>query len=158
MNSAAPCLNASEAAKRLGVSTKALRLYEKHGLLAPKRTSAGYRVYGPKEMLRATEIIALRALDLSLTQVERVLNGDAESLATALAVHEATLEDEINRLGCKIDKVRRLRKDVARGQMPDNGELLHLLDHGVETGGPFEHSRHGASGGVNFATNAGNSR
>ncbi|HRD47212.1 MAG TPA: MerR family transcriptional regulator, partial [Caulobacter sp.] len=46
-------LNASEAARRLGVSVKALRLYEKRGLLTPPRTGAGWRVYGPAEMARA---------------------------------------------------------------------------------------------------------
>ncbi|HEY9348253.1 MAG TPA: MerR family transcriptional regulator, partial [Inquilinus sp.] len=55
-------LNASEAARRLGVSTKALRLYEQRGLLAPVRSAAGWRAYGPDEMGRAGEIAALRAL------------------------------------------------------------------------------------------------
>ena len=43
MNSSAPFLNASEAAGRLGVSAKALRLYEQRGLLAPLRSAAGWR-------------------------------------------------------------------------------------------------------------------
>ena len=44
-------LSASDAASQLGVTTKALRLYEQRGLMAPGRTPAGYRVYGPDEML-----------------------------------------------------------------------------------------------------------
>ncbi len=60
MSSSARILNPSEAAKRLGVSTKALRLYEQRGLVAPVRTAAGWRVYGPAEMVRAAEIVALR--------------------------------------------------------------------------------------------------
>jgi hypothetical protein len=35
MSSSAPFLNASGAAKRLGVSIKALRLYEQQGLVIP---------------------------------------------------------------------------------------------------------------------------
>ena len=66
MNSSAPFLNASEAASRLGVSAKALRLYEQRGLLAPLRSAAGWRAYGPDEMSRAREIVALRALGFSL--------------------------------------------------------------------------------------------
>jgi DNA-binding transcriptional MerR regulator len=34
-------LSAADAARRLGVSAKALRLYEERGLIAPGRTSAG---------------------------------------------------------------------------------------------------------------------
>ena len=59
MSSSSQFLNPSEAAKRLGVSAKALRLYEQRGLIAPVRTMAGWRIYGPAEMARAAEIAAL---------------------------------------------------------------------------------------------------
>ena len=75
MTSATQFLSASQAASRLGVSNKALRLYEQRGLISPVRTEAGWRAYGPAEMDKATEIVALRALGLSLTQVARVLQG-----------------------------------------------------------------------------------
>ena len=76
MNSSTQFLNPSEAARRLGVSVKALRLYEQRGLVAPIRSAAGWRAYGPAEMARAGEIAALRALGFSLAQVARVLKGD----------------------------------------------------------------------------------
>ena len=43
MSTSGRFLNPSQAAERLGVSTKALRLYEQHGLLKPIRTAAGWR-------------------------------------------------------------------------------------------------------------------
>jgi DNA-binding transcriptional MerR regulator len=128
MYSSTPCLNASEAARRLGVSIKALRLYEQQGLVTPGRTAAGYRVYGPDVMARAAEVVALRALGLSLAHVGRVLDGDPQSLGTALAAHETALDDEIHELVRKLDKVRSIRSDLARGQMPADGELPRLLD------------------------------
>src|ERR1700761_4409510 len=123
-----PFLNASEAARQLGVSTKALRLYEQRGLLTPERTPAGYRTYGPEMMARAAAIVALRALGLSVAQVSRVLEGDPQSLEPALAAHEATLHAEIRRLVNTIDKVQRLRADLARGQAPADGGLARLLN------------------------------
>jgi DNA-binding transcriptional MerR regulator len=128
MSSSTSCLNASEAAGRLGVSIKALRLYEQQGLVTPGRTAAGYRAYGPTDMVRAAEVVALRALGLSLAQVTRVLDGDPRSLGAGLAAHEATLDDEIHDLVRKLDKVRSIRADLARGQMPGDGELTRLLD------------------------------
>ena len=80
-------LNPSDAARKLGVSAKALRLYEQRGLIAPIRTAAGWRAYGPDEMSRAAEIVALRQLGLSLGQIACVLGGDARSLEPALAAH-----------------------------------------------------------------------
>jgi DNA-binding transcriptional MerR regulator len=127
VSSSAQFLNASEAAKRLGVSTKALRLYEERGLVSPVRTDAGWRVYGPGEMARAAEIVALRALGLSLAQVARVLWGEAQDLEPALAAHQAILEGQIRHLVGTVEKVRGLRTDLAQGQMPGAGELARLL-------------------------------
>lgn len=120
-------LNASEAARRLGVSTKALRLYEQRGLLAPVRSAAGWRAYGPDEMRRAGEIAALRALGLSLAQVARVLQGDPQGLEPALAAHQAALEGRLRQLTGTIERVHGLRDDLARGRAPTAGELAGLL-------------------------------
>jgi DNA-binding transcriptional MerR regulator len=127
VSSSARFLNPSEAAKRLGVSAKALRLYEQRGLIAPARTAAGWRVYGPDEMARVAEIAALRQLGLSLRQVTRVLGGDPESLEPALAAHQTALEDRVHQLVDAIDKVRRWRADLRAGQAPAAGELGRLL-------------------------------
>jgi hypothetical protein len=45
-------LSPSETARSLGVSVKALRVYEAEGLVEPHRTEAGWRVYGPDQMTR----------------------------------------------------------------------------------------------------------
>ncbi|OXJ13134.1 MerR family transcriptional regulator [Burkholderia sp. AU6039] len=127
MSDATRGLSASEAAMRLGVSVKALRLYERQGLVTPGRTAAGYRAYGPDDLARAAEVAALRALGLSLAQVANVLGGDARSLSDALATHEAALGRGIQDLVGKVDKVRAIRADLARGRMPDDGELTRLL-------------------------------
>jgi DNA-binding transcriptional MerR regulator len=127
VNSSAQFLSPSEAARRLGVSVKALRLYEQRGLIAPARTAAGWRAYGPDEMARVAEIVALRELGLNLSQVARVLGGDSESLEPALAAHQTALEGRVHQLVDAVDKVRRLRSDLAGGRAPAACELADLL-------------------------------
>lgn len=127
MNSSGEFLNASEAARRLGISAKALRLYEQRGLLAPIRTDAGWRAYGPNDLERASEIVALRALGFSLAQVERVLTGDARGLEPALAAHQGTLEARLRELAGVLDRLRGLRAELARGRAPTASELARLL-------------------------------
>jgi DNA-binding transcriptional MerR regulator len=127
VNASGQFLNPSEAARRLGISAKALRLYEQRGLLAPIRTAAGWRVYGPGEMARAGEIVALRELGLSLRQVQRVLEGITGQLEPALAAHQAVLETRLGDLASAIEKVCRLRAGLAEGQTPAAGELGRLL-------------------------------
>jgi DNA-binding transcriptional MerR regulator len=128
VNASAQFLNAAGAARRLGVSAKALRLYEQRGLLAPVRSAAGWRLYGPDQLSRAAEIVALRALGLSLGQVARVLGGDAEVLEPALAAHQASLEDQVRRIAGTLDKVRRVRADLAAGKAPLVRDLAGLLE------------------------------
>jgi DNA-binding transcriptional MerR regulator len=132
VSSSARFLNPSAAAQRLGVSAKALRLYEQHGLLTPSRTAAGWRAYGPDEMARATEIVALRALGLSLSQVARVLADDPHGVEPALAAHQATLEGRIRQLAGMIEKVRDVRAGLAQGRRPTAEELVRLLRPAAE--------------------------
>ncbi|TWT05141.1 MerR family transcriptional regulator [Reyranella sp. CPCC 100927] len=127
MNHAAQFLNASEAAQRLGVSAKALRLYEQRGLIVPLRTAAGWRAYGPGEMAKAADVVALRALGLSLAQVAQVVGGDSQCLEAALAAHQAVLESRIHQLAGTVEKVQGLRADLTRGEAPEARQLAHLL-------------------------------
>lgn len=118
----------SQAASRLGVSAKALRLYEERGLIAPERTRAGWRAYSPAEMARAREIVSLRSLGLSLAQVARVLGGDSGDLAAGLAAHEARLQTQAEHIASTLDKLRRMRSDLVRGQAPALTDLAHVID------------------------------
>ncbi len=126
MNSRTRFLSPSEAARRLGISAKALRIYEQRGLMTPRRTEAGWRSYGPVEMQCAGEIVALRALGLSLAQVASVLEGEAEGLEPALALHQSVLEGDARRLADTIERVRGLRAKLERGQRPTVTELTRL--------------------------------
>jgi DNA-binding transcriptional MerR regulator len=138
VSSSAQFLNPSAAAQRLGVSAKALRLYEQRGLVAPSRTAAGWRVYGPDEITRAAEIVALRALGLSLSQIARVLGDDPQGWEPALAAHQATLEGRIRQLLGAVEKVRDLRAGLVQGKPPTVKELVRLLGATAEFSVAFD--------------------
>lgn len=131
MTSSERFLSPAEAARRLGVSAKALRLYERRGLVVPVRTAAGYRAYGPTQMAVAAEIVTLRALGLSLSQVARVLGGDPQALAPALAAHQSALETQVKRLGEAIGRVRDLRAAMAAGAAPSSADVARLVSQGT---------------------------
>lgn len=132
MTASAQFLNASEAARQLGVSSKALRLYEERGLLLPHRTEAGWRAYGPEVMRRAAEVVALRELGFSLTQVQRVLAGDPEGLEPALAAHQSRLEGQLGQLAGIVARIRAVRGDLAQGKPPSTADLARLRNPSSE--------------------------
>ena len=120
----------AEAASRLGISPKALRLYEQRGLVEPVRSAAGWRAYGPAQMARLGEIAALRALGLSLAQVKRLLRGDGAGLEPALATHQTVLEAELRRIAMAVETVRAVRNELAAGEPPAIAELVRLAGRG----------------------------
>lgn len=66
-----------ELAERAGVTVKTVRFYSDRGLLPEAgRSSGGHRRYGPEALDRLRLIRSLRALDLPVPEVERVLDRD----------------------------------------------------------------------------------
>lgn len=65
-------LTALECAEQVGVSIRALRLYEQYGLISPRRTSKQWRLYGSTEIVRLNEILALKTLGLSLRDIAKL--------------------------------------------------------------------------------------
>jgi DNA-binding transcriptional MerR regulator len=84
--------SAKAVARRLGLSVKALRLYEELGLVTPPRTQKGWRVYRQAELERLSAIVALKQLGLPLKRIGELLKGGGD-LAAALELQEAALEE-----------------------------------------------------------------
>ena len=118
----------SEAASRLGVSAKALRLYEQRGLVVPVRSAAGWRAYGPQQMARIGEVVALRALGLTLAQIARLLAGDGQGLEASLQAHQGVLETRLGAVAAAVERVRVMRNDIAAGKVATLGALVQLAD------------------------------
>ncbi|WP_426304911.1 MerR family transcriptional regulator [Acidovorax facilis] len=127
MSSHVEPLLAAEASRHLGVSAKALRLYEQKGLLQPTRTVAGYRHYSQKDLMVAQDIVALRALGLSLAQIQRALRGDAAAMDLALASREAQLAAEFAAMKKASDRLRNMRHSLSHGQAQQPGDLSVAL-------------------------------
>ena len=141
MNPPPRSFSPAQASAALGVSAKALRLYEQHGLLVPDRARTGWRAYDARAMARAAEIVALRGLGLSLAQVARVLDGAPRDFDAGLSAHEARLREQARQIAAALERVRLLRADLAQAfaqeapltvgfalPWPWNGEWFALHD------------------------------
>ena len=106
---AAGMLSVGEVARRTGLTTRALRHYDRLSLLVPAAVSDdGYRWYRPDQVGLAITIARLRALDVPLDAVRAALSGAGdEELRQLLTAHRAVLQ-------ARDDRIRR---------------ALHSLDH-----------------------------
>jgi DNA-binding transcriptional MerR regulator len=80
-------LSAAECAARTGLTVRALRVYERHGLIHPPRSAKGWRRYGAVELTRLNTIVILKALGLTLAQIKAVQAETSPSLLRILEIH-----------------------------------------------------------------------
>ena len=128
-------LSPAETARRFGVSIKALRLYEQRGLLAPRRsrngsTGAAWRVYGPDQIARLHQILALKRLGLSLARIAELLSGP-DRLEAILALQEQALNRDSQALSRALTLVRAARVKLASGQALSIDDLANLTKETV---------------------------
>jgi len=77
-------LSAADCARRTGLTIRALRVYERAGLLKPARNAKSWRVYGPAELERLNIITALKGFGLTLAQIRRSFGATPPALAAVL--------------------------------------------------------------------------
>jgi DNA-binding transcriptional MerR regulator len=111
-------------AARTGLSVKTIRFYSDKGIVpATCHSPAGYRLYDVVALARLELVRTLRALDIDLATVRRVL-ADETSLPEVAAAHAAALDVQIRAL--------RLRRAVLaavanRESTPQEMDLMHKL-------------------------------
>jgi DNA-binding transcriptional MerR regulator/quercetin dioxygenase-like cupin family protein len=76
---AAGGLYVSQVAAMLGVSTSAIRLWEDEGLITPRRSKAGYRLFGPADLRRLIQIRDLRDEGINGTGVRKILEEESQA-------------------------------------------------------------------------------
>ena len=114
---ASPHLTPAQAARRLGVTIKALRLYESWGLVKPVRTDRGWRLYAPGDIERLSRALAFKAMGFSLSEVVGLLDADADALAAALATQEQRLIARRAAVDEALGAVRRARGGTAAARL-----------------------------------------
>ena len=105
----------SVAAELAGVHPQTLRIYEREGLVRPKRTTANARRYSERDIERLLEIKRLTSDGMNLEGVRRViqLTQELERLQARLAAIEADLLAHARRHRQELDAVRRsARRDL----------------------------------------------
>ncbi|ACU54867.1 transcriptional regulator, MerR family [Acidimicrobium ferrooxidans DSM 10331] len=88
----------SVAAELTGLHPQTLRVYERRGLLEPRRTGGGSRRYSEADLARLRRIIELTEQGLNLEGVKRVIE----------------LEEEVERLRAELDAARQRARERER--------------------------------------------
>lgn len=101
--------------QKTGLSPKALRIYERMGLIIPGRQENGYRVYTPVNVQEAEIIMLLRTTGLSLKLIEQLF-----------ALKRSTLSPEEKLRRCRV-LLREMQQELQQKQA-----AIHLALHNLE--------------------------
>jgi DNA-binding transcriptional MerR regulator len=121
-----------EFSRRSQLSLKALRLYERLGLLRPVAVDPGngYRRYHESQLYTARLIIMLRLLDMPLSEVGRVVSASGAEAAELIDAYWVSAE---RRFTAQRQVMASLRPGVAVSQMPAPELLVRERDVGEQT-------------------------
>jgi MerR family transcriptional regulator, thiopeptide resistance regulator len=115
-------------AELAGVTVRALHHYDRMALLKPRRTQAGYRLYGIGDLERLEQIVALKFLGLPLKQIKTLLDREARQLTDALRSQRRALEEKRRRLDRAIEAIRNAEKAIRPGQQADAAVLKKIIE------------------------------
>jgi DNA-binding transcriptional MerR regulator len=105
-----------------GLTTRALRHYDRLGLLCPQRMpSNGYRLYGPEEVDRLQQILIFRELGLPLDEIKDILADNSFDAQAALRRH-------LTKLKAKQQQLETLISSVEKTIKVNEGEIT-MTDH-----------------------------
>ncbi|MFD6439197.1 MerR family DNA-binding transcriptional regulator [Peribacillus sp. NPDC060186] len=118
----------SELAKEFDLTTRTLRYYEELGMLRPKRTETGKRVYGKKEYAQLKIIMRGKKYGFSLVEIKDiVLLFDKDR--TGIKQLEKTIDtagQKLNEINERIKELDELKRDFEQ-MIKGFTETLHGL-------------------------------
>jgi len=119
-----------EVVRRTGLTSRALRFYEARGLVGPLRTHTGRRLYGPSELERIAQILALKRAGLSLAQIQRLTARRPLDLARLIDAQLAAIADQEAEIAEARKLLLHVKSRIDRGEPVDAATFCSLIRNG----------------------------
>jgi MerR family transcriptional regulator, heat shock protein HspR len=119
----------SVAAELADMHPQTLRMYEARGLIEPKRSPKGTRLYSHQDVERLRRIQAMTAeLGMNLAGVERVF--ELEEQLESMSRKVIALEKRARELKAEVERLEKLRRELRAEIVPyeGGGELIRHRD------------------------------
>jgi DNA-binding transcriptional MerR regulator len=117
-----------EFAELAGVTVRSLHHYDRLGLLKPRRTPAGYRLYSLCDLDRLEQIVALKFLGIPLKEIGTFFNGGSYALPEALSMQRRVLEEKRRLLDNAINAIREAEQATRQGERPESAVLKKIIE------------------------------
>jgi DNA-binding transcriptional MerR regulator len=120
---------AIEFAQLAGVTVRTLHHYDRIGLLKPSGyTNAGYRLYGKHDLVRLQQIVTLKFIGFSLTQIKNLLNSNFFDLQVALTQQKEIIAEKHKQLALAIHAIEKAQDLLTRNDEPDWEAFKRIIE------------------------------
>lgn len=126
----ADSLDIAEVARLTGLTVRALRFYEARGLVRPLRTASGRRHYGPAELERLHQVIAMKRTGLTLAQIHKLSAGRTIDLGRLIAAQAEALDERHREIETARDLLRTILSRIDRSEPIDVATFCSLIRQG----------------------------
>lgn len=117
-----------EIAAFFNVSVKAVRIYEKKGIIKPARidSTTGYRYYTADQIQQINALLELKTLGFSLVEIKKIMLGNTtnEDFIQILEQKRSSWLDSISIAENKIDAINMISKRLSTSQSAKNIQEL----------------------------------
>ncbi len=110
------CLQISDLAKMLHITTRTIRLYEQMGLVEPpRRTEGGIRLYEKDDIKRFKMVLKVKALGLSLQEIKELADiYNREQLPEKIMPRLIELlNSHIDKIKKRVGQLQSLERDIS---------------------------------------------
>ncbi|WP_431872697.1 MerR family transcriptional regulator [Nocardiopsis eucommiae] len=112
----------------VGVTVRTLHHWDEIGLAGPsERSASGYRIYTASDIARIHRVIVYRELGVSLEEVARLLEADAEEATETLLQQRDLLRGRIRKLGRMVDALDRMAEARREGVLLSAEEQVAIF-------------------------------
>ncbi len=126
----ADSLDIAAVARLTGLTSRALRFYEARGLVTPLRSASGRRHYGPAELERLHQVMAMKRAGLTLGQIEKLGAGRKTDLAGLIAAQLRSLDERQSEIEAARGLLTSILSRLDRSEPIDVATFCSLIRQG----------------------------
>lgn len=120
---------ANEFAQVAGVTVRTLHHYDRIGLLKPGGyTNTGYRLYRKHDLVRLQQIVTLKFIGFSLTQIKQLLDSNSFDLRVALNQQREILAEKRRQLDQAVTAIEKAHALLETNDEPDWQAFKQIIE------------------------------
>lgn len=123
-------LSIGEVSQRSGITVRALRHYEKLGLVSPRRTEARQRVYAYRDIARLHHIQMLKRTGLTLAKIKSMITSTDWNATHILEMQKEITEKQLADAQDTLRLINETLGCVTAGEPADLSTFCHIIKMG----------------------------